>query len=200
MEIGRYIRNGTAKEMEWLEKVAGIFGSTKIAGKDICVVPKEDDSSSREKLLWEFLDMEKEEDAAYGMIVKHLFCYEDYSLHERISLEQKSLKECMEYLFGQAWKRANQGRCSCASEEEVFGWARDYFLKEEIPEQEYFRGRYGGTQKSGSMVKSSGMQATGTKKGKKAVQAEKDGMKNKMPAQKPAAESQMSLFDLYGME
>lgn len=200
MEIGRYIRNGTAKEMEWLEKVAAIFGSTKIAEKDIYVVPKEDDSSSRGKLLWEFLDMEKEEDAAYGMIVKHLFCYEDYSLHERISLEQKSLKECMEYLFGQAWKRANQGRCSCASEEEVFGWARDYFLKEEIPEQEYFRERYGSLQKDGSTSKSCVVQAAGTKKGKKAVSPEQDDMKNKMPDQKPALEAQMSLFDLYGME
>lgn len=200
MEIGRYIRNGTAKEMEWLEKVAAIFGSTKIAGKDICVVPKEDDSSSRGKLLWEFLDMEKEEDAAYGMIVKHLFCYEDYSLHERISLEQKSLKECLDYLFGQAWKRACQGKCSCASEEEVFGWARDYFLKEEIPEQEYFRERYGSLQKDGSTSKSCVVQAAGTKKGKKAVSPEQDDMKNKMPDQKPALEAQMSLFDLYGME
>ena len=119
MEIGRYIRNGTVKETEWLEKVAGIFGSAEIARKDICAVPKQDGRSSRGKLLREYLGMEKEENAAYGMIVKHLFCHEDHFLHERILLEQKSLKECLDYLFGQAWKRACQGKCSCASEEEV---------------------------------------------------------------------------------
>ncbi len=200
MEIGRYIRNGTVKETEWLEKVAGIFGSAEIARKDICAVPKQDGRSSRGKLLREYLGMEKEENAAYGMIVKHLFCHEDHFLHERILLEQKSLKECLDYLFGQAWKRACQGKCSCASEEEVFGWARDYFLKEEIPEQEYFRERYGSLQKDGSTSKSCVVQAAGTKKGKKAVSPEQDDMKNKMPDQKPALEAQMSLFDLYGME
>lgn len=200
MEIGNFIKNGTVQEMEWLEKVAGIFCSTEIAGKHIPVVPKKEDRSSRGKMLREFWDMETEENAAYGMIVKHLFCHEDHFLHERILLEQKSLKECLDYLFGQAWKRACQGKCSCASEEEVFGWARDYFLKEEIPEQEYFRERYGSFQKDGSASKSCVVQAAGTKKGKKAALPEQDDMKNKMPDRKPALEAQMSLFDLYGMK
>ena len=91
-------------------------------------------SSARQKL-FEELAAGLGKEALAGQVGRYLFEKADIGLCDRILLPQKSLKGCSAYIMEQARKVAqNTGMQSLyVKDDEVFGWAEEYFRKDPLP-------------------------------------------------------------------
>ena len=110
------------------------------------------------------------------LILKHLEENASDVLREKINSGKKTLKECWEYIRGEARKKAVNG-CACIDDATVFGWAIHFFEEDGIKP---------------AKVRGPVREETANEKAEEV----KEAPKPKAKKSKPAEESQLS-FDFF---
>lgn len=119
-EVNKFIN----KEIDYLVKII----ASKQQGQDII----NEYLSSIEKIERE-LDESKVNNVPAAPIAKHLIskCEVDSSLSSRVLLKDKSLKDCLNYVYQEVKKIIN-GACGWIDDPEVYKIAEDYFILDNI--------------------------------------------------------------------